>query len=58
MAYSKIKGWLIGFMLCAFSFQQSQAQTFSEWFQQSKTQIKYLEQQIVGFYQELEKQRV
>jgi len=53
----KLKGFLspfrgLGLLFCfgllAFSFQPANAQTFAEWFQQSKTQIKYLEQQIVA----------
>jgi hypothetical protein len=44
----KLKAFLICFLLSALSFQQSQAQTFAEWFSQGKTQIKYLEQQIVA----------
>jgi uncharacterized coiled-coil protein SlyX len=36
------------FLLYAFSFQLTQAQTFAEWFSQKKTQIKYLTQQIAA----------
>lgn len=39
------------FLLCAFSFQLTQAQTFAEWFSQKKTQIKYLTQQIAALEQ-------
>ncbi|HEY9002022.1 MAG TPA: hypothetical protein VIM89_11765 [Mucilaginibacter sp.] len=34
------------FGLCAFSFHRAKAQTFAEWFEQGKTQIKYLVLQI------------
>lgn len=40
--------FLTGLMLCAFSFQHVQAQSFAEWFNQKKTQIKYLTQQIAA----------
>jgi len=43
-----IFGWFGCFLLCAFSFLPSQAQTFAEWFSQGKTQIKYLTQQIAA----------
>jgi len=43
-------GLLLCFMFCAFSFQPAKAQTFDEWFAQSKTQIKYLIQQISALY--------
>jgi hypothetical protein len=36
------------FLLCAFSFQLANAQTFAEWFSQKKTQIKYLTEQIAA----------
>ncbi|MES2277915.1 MAG: hypothetical protein V4592_17945 [Bacteroidota bacterium] len=39
------------FLLCAFSFQLTEAQTFAEWFSQKKTQIKYLTQQIAALEQ-------
>lgn len=39
------------FLLCAFSFQLAQAQTFAEWFSQKKTQLKYLAQQIAALEQ-------
>jgi hypothetical protein len=39
------------FLLCAFGFQLTQAQTFAEWFSQKKTQIKYLTQQIAALEQ-------
>jgi hypothetical protein len=39
------------FLLYAFSFQLTQAQTFAEWFSQKKTQIKYLTQQIAALEQ-------
>lgn len=39
------------FLLCAFSFQLAQAQTFAEWFSQKKTQLKYLTQQIAALQQ-------
>ena len=42
---------LICFSLCAFSFQAAKAQTFAEWFQQKKTQIKYLTEQIAALEQ-------
>ncbi|TWI97596.1 hypothetical protein JN11_03418 [Mucilaginibacter frigoritolerans] len=50
MEYSKVKGFLFGaiLLLLTATAANSQAQTFAEWFQQSKTQIKYLEQQIVA----------
>lgn len=35
-------------LLFSLSFHKSNAQTFAEWTQQKKTQIKYLQQQIVG----------
>lgn len=38
-------------MLCAFSFQLSKAQTFSEWFAQKSTQKKYLLAQIEALQQ-------
>jgi hypothetical protein len=49
----KLKGcpWFTCLMLCAFSFQLAQAQTFAEWFSQKKTQIKYLTQQIAALEQ-------
>jgi hypothetical protein len=34
------------FGLCAFSFQPAKAQSFAEWFEQGKTQMKYLVLQI------------
>jgi hypothetical protein len=36
------------FSLFAFGFQPAKAQTFDEWFNQKKTQIKYLTQQIAA----------
>ncbi|MBS1503476.1 MAG: hypothetical protein JST32_15515 [Bacteroidetes bacterium] len=39
---------ILCFGLLAFSFQPAKAQTFDEWFAQSKTQIKYLVQQIAA----------
>jgi len=39
------------FLLCVFSFQLTRAQTFSEWFSQKKTLIKYLTQQIAALEQ-------
>jgi len=36
------------FGLCAFSFQPAHAQTFAEWFEQKKTLVKYLGQQIAA----------
>ncbi|WP_419699059.1 hypothetical protein [Mucilaginibacter sp. NFX135] len=38
-------------LLCVFSFQLTQAQTFAEWFSQKKTQLKYLRQQIAALSQ-------
>ncbi|WPU97827.1 hypothetical protein SNE26_17510 [Mucilaginibacter sp. cycad4] len=38
-------------LLFAFSFQPVQAQTFAEWFNQKKTLIKYLTQQIIALEQ-------
>lgn len=47
----KLKGavivcFILNFMLFAFSFQPAKAQSFDEWFNQKKTQIKYLTAQI------------
>ncbi|SDH53373.1 hypothetical protein ACQ86K_12930 [Mucilaginibacter sp. P19] len=46
-----LSGWLICFSFCAFSFHDANAQTFAEWFQQKKTQIKYLTEQIAALEQ-------
>lgn len=51
MELSKIIKQVCCLLLCAFSFQLTQAQTFAEWFSQKKTQIKYLTQQIAALEQ-------
>ncbi|MBB6108681.1 hypothetical protein SAMN05421821_10284 [Mucilaginibacter lappiensis] len=51
MESSKFYKLVCCFLLCAFSFQLTQAQTFAEWFSQKKTQIKYLTQQIAALAQ-------
>jgi hypothetical protein len=45
MGLNKQKGWLLMFLLCI-AGTVCRAQTFAEWFNQKKTQIKYLTQQI------------
>lgn len=52
MESTKGKTLLIGFVLFAFSFQPLRAQSFDEWFNQKKTQIKYLTQQIAALQAE------
>jgi hypothetical protein len=44
----KVKALLICFMFFAFGFQPAKAQTLDEWFNQKKTLIKYLTQQIAA----------
>jgi hypothetical protein len=51
MELSKLYKPFCCFLLCAFSFQLTQAQTFAEWFSQKKTQLKYLTQQIAALEQ-------
>ena len=51
MELTKLYKTMCCFLLCAFSFQLTQAQTFAEWFSQKKTQIKYLTQQIAALEQ-------
>src|SRR5258708_3878935 len=51
MELNKVIKLVCCFLLCAFSFQFAQAQTFAEWFSQKKTQIKYLTQQIAALEQ-------
>jgi hypothetical protein len=51
MELSKMIKPVCCFLLCAFSFQLTRAQTFAEWFSQKKTQIKYLTLQIAALEQ-------
>lgn len=51
MELTKLYKTVCCFLLCTFSFQLTQAQTFAEWFSQKKTQIKYLTQQIAALEQ-------
>ncbi|HZY35960.1 MAG TPA: hypothetical protein VFE53_04885 [Mucilaginibacter sp.] len=48
MASNKLKVFLLGFLLSALSFQPSHAQSFADWFEQGKTLIKNLEQQVAA----------
>ncbi|HWZ35204.1 MAG TPA: hypothetical protein VNW51_03550 [Mucilaginibacter sp.] len=51
MASIKLFKPVLCFMICALSFQLTQAQTFAEWFSQKKTQLKYLTEQIAALEQ-------
>jgi hypothetical protein len=48
MESNKVKASLICFILFSFCFQLAKAQSFAEWFDQKKTQIKYLTNQIAA----------
>ncbi len=48
MASNKLKIFLLSFLLSALSFQPSHAQSFADWFEQGKTLIKNLEQQVAA----------